>query len=141
MVAMVAVAMSAVACVGRAQEPQGGAPTLHVSTQLVVLDVVVTDKKGNVVTRVLTKDDFQVLDGGVPQTIRHFETPVEHTMPEPGTAVVRSAADLKKIGDAPVTILVIDELKGRFEDMSFARQMLVKYLASQPAVLAECGGV
>lgn len=117
------------------QQPAGGAPTLHVTTRLVVLDVVVTDKKGKLVDRKLTKDDFQVVDSGVVQTIRHFETPDEHRMPDPGKAIVHSAADLARIGDAPVTIMVIDELNGRFEDMSYARQMLVKYLESQPPVL------
>jgi polygalacturonase len=29
--------------------------------------------------------------------------------------------------DAPVTILVLDELNSRFEDMSFSRQMMMKY--------------
>ena len=58
-------------------------------------------------------------------------------MPASDTAIVNSAADLKKIGDAPVTILVLDELNSRFEDMSFSRQMMIKYLQSQPAVLKE----
>ena len=58
-------------------------------------------------------------------------------MPASEEAIVNSAADLKKIGDAPVTVLVLDELNSRFEDMSFSRQMMVKYLQAQPAVLKE----
>jgi hypothetical protein len=54
-----------------------------------------------------------------------------------GRAIVSSAADLKKIGDAPVAVLVLDELNSRFEDMGFSRQMMVKYLEAQPAVLQE----
>jgi VWFA-related protein len=117
------------------QQPPAGANTLHVTTQLVVLDVVVTDHHGNLVTRPLTRDDFTIIDGNTPQTIRNFETPDQHQMPSPGSAIVNSAADLPKIGDAPVTILVLDELNNRFEDMSYARQMLEKYLKSQPAIL------
>jgi VWFA-related protein len=132
--------------VARAQEPAGGssaggASTIRVTTRIVVLDVVVTDKKGNVVTRPLGKDDFTVLEDGVPQTLRSFETPAEHVIPAgagpAGAAVVNSAADLKKIGDAPVTVLVLDELNSTFEEMSYARQMMVKYLQKQPAVLKE----
>ncbi len=120
--------------VARAQEPAGGssaggASTIRVTTRIVVLDVVVTDKKGNVVTRSLGKDDFTVLEDGVPQTLRSFETPAEHVIPAgagpAGAAVVNSAADLKKIGDAPVTVLVLDELNSTFEEMSYARQMMV----------------
>jgi VWFA-related protein len=117
---------------------QAAAPqTLKVTTRIVVLDVVVTDKKGNPINRELTPDDFTVLEDKQPQQIRSFEMPGEHRMPPGDTAIVHSAADLKKIGDAPVTILVLDELNSRFEDMSFARQMLIKYLQVQPAVLRE----
>ncbi len=111
--------------------------TLKVTTRIVVLDVVVTDKKGNLVPRELTRDDFTVLEDGQQQVIRSFEPPKDHRMPVRGEAIVSSAADLKKIGDAPVTVLVLDELNSRFEDMSFSRQMMVKYLEAQPAVLQE----
>jgi VWFA-related protein len=120
--------------------PQGyTASTLKVTTRIVVLDVVVTDKQGNPVDRPLTKDDFTVYEDKLPQTIRSFEVPSEHRMPPApdGQAIVHSAADLSKIGDAPVTVLVLDELNSRFEDMSFSRQMMVKYLQSQPPVLQQ----
>jgi VWFA-related protein len=117
---------------------QAKAPaTIKVTTRIVVLDVVVTDKKGKLVERDLTRDDFSVFEDGKPQEIRSFEPPSEHRMPSADKAIVSSAADLSKIGDAPVTILVLDELNSRFEDMSFARQMMVKYLQAQPAVLRE----
>jgi VWFA-related protein len=113
------------------------ASTLKVTTRIVVLDVVVTDKQGKLVDRPLTKDDFTIFEDRVPQTIRSFETPSDHTMPTvvAGQAVVNSAADLKKIGDAPVTVLVLDELNSKFEDMSYSRQMMIKYLQEQPRVL------
>jgi len=112
---------------------------LSVTTREVVLDVVVTDKKGNLVKRDdLKKDDFTILEDKQPQRVRGFEPPSAHQMP-PVTEkpIVSSAADLKKIGDAPVTVLVLDELNSRFEDMSFSRNAMVKYLESQPAVLKE----
>jgi len=115
---------------------QGRTTTFKVTTQLVTLDIVITDKKGNLVTTPLTRDDFEILDGSTPQRIRSFETPDKHRMPSSEKAIVNSAADLAKIADAPVNVFVIDELNNRFEDMSFARQMLEKYLSSQPAVLS-----
>ncbi len=123
-----------------AQTPVDGgtgqaAPTLKLSTRIVVLDVVVTDRKGDVVTQNLTRDDFTIVEDHVPQTIRSFDAPSAHAMP--AGVVVNSSADLKKIGDAPVTLLVLDELNTIFADMSFSRQAVVKYLQSQPAVLPQ----
>ncbi len=115
------------------QQPQ----TLKLSSRIVVLDVVVTDRKGNLITKALNQDDFTIVEDKQVQTIRSFEPPSAHSMAGNGEAIVHSAADLPKIGDAPVTILVLDELNSRFEDMSFSRQMLVRYLESQPRVLSE----
>ena len=114
--------------------PQETTP-LKLSTRIVVLDAVVTDKKGNLVTTGLTRDDFTVVEDRLPQTIRSFDAPAAHAMPP--EVEVKSAADLKRIGDAPVTLLVLDELNSRFEDMAFSRQAMVKYLQSQPVVLKQ----
>ncbi len=115
--------------------PQQPTTTLKLSTRIVVLDVVVTDKDHKVVDSGLTRDDFTIVEDKVPQTIRSFEEPPTHAMPVGVT--VSSAADLKKIGSAPVTLLVVDELNTKFEDISFARKAMVKYLQAQPPVLAQ----
>jgi VWFA-related protein len=121
-----------------AQTGSNATTTFSVTARIVVLDVVVTDKKGKLVHREdLTPADFSVFEDGTPQTIRSFEPPAKHRMPASDKPIVNSAADLKLIGDAPVTLLVLDELNSKFEDMSFSRQMMVKYLQSQPAVLKE----
>ena len=117
-------------------QPTGQGFKLTVNARIVVLDVVVTDKKGNLVkTPLLTRDDFTIYEDGKPQRMRSFEPPTAHEMPPTAAPIVNSASDLKKIGDAPVTILVLDELNSRFEDMSFSRNAMIKYLQSQPAVL------
>ena len=108
--------------------------TLKLSTRIVVLDVVVTDRKGRLMTG-LKRDDFTIVEDKQPQTIRSFEPPSAHV--QPASVVVSSSADLKRIGDAPVTLLVLDALNTRFEDTAFCRQALVKYLQSQPAVLVQ----
>jgi VWFA-related protein len=117
---------------------QPSTPELKVNVRLVTLDIVVTDKKGNLVTD-LPKDDFHVFEDAQEQTIRTFEPPSLHQMPRSADgkpiAIVTSAADLPKIGNAPVTLLVLDELNTPFSDMSFARQSLEKYLRAQPEVL------
>ena len=131
---------------GLAAHAQSGTPsadavtTLKVKARIVVLDVTVTDKAGKLVDN-LTQKDFSVLEDRVPQPIRSFEPPSAHTMPgsmpEKPVDLVHSAADLPKIGRAPVTILVLDELNTRFEDMSYGRNQLIKYLQTQGPVLAQ----
>ena len=74
------------------QNGTGLPATLKVTTRIVVLDVVVTDKKGNLVHRDLTRDDFTIFEDKHPQTIRSFEPPSEHRMPPSETAIVNSAA-------------------------------------------------
>jgi len=134
-IAIVSVA-SGIAREGWAQQPQAGAgSTLTVTTQLVTLDVTVNDKAGHPVVD-LGKSDFNVKENGIPQKVRYFEPPSAHRMPTPGE-VVRSSADLAKIGDAPVSLLVLDEINTPFADMALARSALERYLKAQPDVLSE----
>jgi VWFA-related protein len=115
--------------------PQKITPDLTVNARLVVLDVVVTDKAGHLVDG-LTKGDFTVYEDRTAQTIASFEGPEQHRLPANlGADAIQSTADLAKAPNAPVTVLVLDELNTRFEDMSFARYALEKYLNTQPAIL------
>ena len=106
------------------------------TSRLVVVDVVVTDKTGKPVTN-LGKDKFVIYEDGVKQTVKAFDPPSGHMMPvgSAETPVVKSVADLSKIGTAPVNVLVFDELNTPFHDLAFARQQMEKYLMSQPNVL------
>ncbi len=61
------------------QPPQSQQPTFKVQVDYVEVDVVVTDKQGNLV-RDLKKEDFQVLEDGKAQTISAFtmvDIPIE----------------------------------------------------------------
>lgn len=114
---------------------QGGF-TLQLKSQLVVLDVVVTNKKGENV-RHLTKDDFAVYEDKTPQPLLGFE---EHVPPPDNAApvAIHSTAELDRLEpQAPVSILVLDELTSKFEDLAFARYSLKKYLDAQGDVLAQ----
>jgi VWFA-related protein len=105
-------------------------PTLRVYVNRVVLDVVVTDQKGNLVTG-LTKDDFKVTDAKEPQTVTNFDIAAAHLVnPD---AIINSTADLDRLApDAPVNIILLDEFNTLFEDEAFARYSLKKYLEKQP---------
>jgi VWFA-related protein len=112
------------------------AATLKVNSRLVVLDVSVTDSKGNPVLD-LKKDEIRVYESDRLQKVRSFDTPETHAMPAGSTetVLVRGTADLPKIGEAPVTIIVLDELNLNFADESYAHQKLEAWLKTQPAVL------
>ncbi len=102
-----------------------------------MLDIVVTDKQGKSIQRTLRPEDFNVLEDGVSQRISSFEAPAEHRISGAEHPVVKSADDLKNIGQSPVDVVVLDELNTRVEDMAYARWMLLKYLQSQPPVLRQ----
>jgi VWFA-related protein len=116
------------------QTSYDGVPTFSLTTRLVVLDVVVTDKAGQIV-RGLGKEDFTILEDGAAQSVRSFEGLEKHALPP--EVKIESTADLAKAPDAPVSILVLDELNTAFGDMSFARASLTSYLNHQPAVLTQ----
>jgi hypothetical protein len=58
--------------------PDHPASTITVTTRLVILDVVVTDKYGAPVEN-LTRDDFIVTEDKVPQQVRTLELPGEQS--------------------------------------------------------------
>jgi VWFA-related protein len=123
-------------CAQEAPVQSTDATTLHVSSRLVVLDVVVIDRNGKFVSN-LDRSQFTVTEDKVPQAIRNFDPPDGHEMP-PGSAgkmVVESSADLPKIGNAPVNILVFDEVNTPFLQLAYARQMMERYLKRMPEVL------
>jgi VWFA-related protein len=110
-------------------------PTIRVEAREVVLDVVVTDRKGNFVNG-LTQGEFTILEDKAKQKIISFQPPSVH-MRSPEAPAVNSSNDLTKIGTAPVTILVLDELNTQFTDMAYARGSMEKWLSEQPAKLMQ----
>jgi VWFA-related protein len=112
--------------------------TLQVESQIVLLDVSVTDANGKPVTD-LRPEEFRITEKNVPQTIASFEPPSAHILPaaDAGKVLVNSTADLGKIGQAPVTLIVIDELDMTFAARAYARTRLIEWLKCQPEALAQ----
>lgn len=112
--------------------------TFQIESQLVLLDVVVTDENGKVVTN-LRRDDFTVYENGIAQTIRNFDPPGEErakVLALPATAPKdRNGHD--NWGDAPLAILVIDALNTPFEEVAYVRNQVDRFLQAQPALLNE----
>src|SRR5437762_3407290 len=108
--------------------PQG--PTFKVRVDYVEVDVVVTDRQGNLV-RDLKKEDFQVLEDGKSQAINTFtmvDIPIERA-DRPLFAESPIEPDVKtneKPFDGRVYVMVIDDLHTRF-----GRSIRVKAAAKQ----------
>jgi len=131
------------AALSQATAPQSipaGRQVLHVESDIVLLDVVVTDRKGNLVNG-LVKNDFQVFEDKTPEKILSFDAPATliapatHNAPPP---LISSTADLDRLTpQAPVTIIVLDEVNTQFVDEAFARYSLSKYLDAQGDTLRQ----
>lgn len=106
-----------------------GVYTLRRNARIVILDVVVTDKQGNLV-KDLKREDFHITEAKEDQAILNFEETGSH-LPDASTSI-GSTAELDRIAPrAPVNIILLDEFNTRFEDMAFARYSLKKFLAAQ----------
>jgi VWFA-related protein len=118
--------------------PSQPVPTIKAGTQIVIVDVVVTDSKGHPVHD-LKASDFVVLENNVSQPIRHFE---EHT-----AITAAEAAKLPPMPRMPpgiytnytpaaasgaVNVLLLDTLNTPMKDQSFVREQLKQYLKSAP---------
>lgn len=139
-------ALAAALVPAQTQQPAPAAPapaqapkpavTLHASTQLVVVDVVVTDKNRKPIHG-LKQADFALTEDNAPQALNHFE---EHS--------AMTAADATKFQEMPklspgfftnytpepvngaVNILLLDTLNTPLKDQMFVRQQLLAYLNS-----------
>jgi len=120
--------------------PQASTPvaTIHARTDLVVVDVVVTDSKKNPVHG-LQKSDFILTEDGKPQTIRNFE---EHTALPASEIVVKPAPKLPPglfsnkpaaLVNGPVNVLLLDYMNTPLNAHANAKQQLLEYLDKAPA--------
>ena len=119
-------------------QPQSAAQvaTLRAFSNLVVIDVVVTDSNKSPVHG-LKQSDFTLLENGKEQTIRHFE---EHS---PGPAVSIALAPKLPAGlfsnisaaptNGPVNVLLLDYLNTPLTFQPNARKQLLDYMDKAPA--------
>lgn len=113
------------------QSAQTPAETLHASTQLVIVDVVVEDRSGHPVHG-LTSNNFVLTEQKKPQTIRNFE---EHSATSkkvgPPLAPMPPGifTDYSPVApDSTLNVLLIDALNTPMKDQMFVRQQLLDYI-------------
>jgi VWFA-related protein len=118
-----------------AQQPPPAQPpspplTFKVEVNYVEIDAVVTDAQGNFV-RNLTKDDFQVVEDGTPQTVSAFanvDIPIERADPPlfAKNVIPPDVATNRTPFEGRVFVIVIDDLH-----INFARTPRVRAAAKQ----------
>ncbi|MGI4801732.1 MAG: VWA domain-containing protein [Janthinobacterium lividum] len=130
-------------CYAQSQGDGNGAPdnqsgyTLKLRSELVSLDVVVRNSKGELV-RGLHRQDFSVTEGKVPQEIVSFDATYPALANGQPTVQINSTAELdRREPNAPVTILILDEITIGFADQYLARYAVEQYLRKQGNVLSQ----
>jgi len=115
-------------------QPQS--PVLKSEVRVVLVDVVVTQKKDQPVGG-LRREDFQILEDGKPQTISYFEEhSVAPSLPPAKTPALPpntfSNAQSAAQPDA-VNVLLLDWLNTQPQDRPFAQKQIADYIRRMPA--------
>ncbi len=107
-----------------------------ISTELVQVDVVVTDKQGRPVTG-LTADDFTVLEDGRPQRISHFMVTAHAmaaaapTAAAPATAPAEKPAAAEEAPSGRFIVLAVDDLHMSASSLANAKAALKRFVDRQ----------
>lgn len=115
------------------QAPQAGPtippPTIRVTTHMVLVDVVVTDKQGKAIAG-LKPEDFTVEENGKPQKIASLTTPAD-TIPAPGQPLppgIYSNKPQNRSTGSPITVMLLDALNTEFSDQAYARGQMLAFV-------------
>ena len=119
-------------CFGQTpKQPTPDDVPIRISTELVQIDVVVTDKFGKIV-KGLARDDFQLSERGKKQTLSFFEYVEGSAKPKRGAAPatqVPTRSDGLTEGEVNrIVAFIVDDLTTRPEDLIQIRQMLTGFV-------------
>ncbi len=117
-----------------APDSSNAVATIKTKVRLVLVDVVVTNGKGDAVTG-LQKDDFQILEDGKPQTISTFEEhhgapPTQIKLPTLPPHVYTNFPATQTADS--VNVLLLDALNTPSRDQSYVHSQMIKYLKTIP---------
>ena len=114
-------------------DAQVPAPTIRVTTHMVLVDVVVTDKQGKPVLG-LEPENFALEENGKAQKIAAFVTPEQNQPPAPGPTlppgIYSNRAQYRAPG-GPITVLLLDATNTQFKDQAYARRQMLRFVREQ----------
>jgi VWFA-related protein len=121
-------------CAQQAQQsaPTIPAPTIRVTTHMVLVDAVVTDKQGKAVMG-LRPEDFVVEENGKAQKIVSLTTPTENTpVPKPPLppGIYSNRPEYRSPG-GPITVMLLDALNTPFTNQGYARRQMLAFVQEQ----------
>jgi VWFA-related protein len=109
-------------------------PTFKAKARLVLLDIVVTNNKGEPVTG-LKKEDFELFEDGKPQSVSTFEeykgAPPSQTKLPPMPPNVYTNFPLVQTADS-VNVILLDALNTPTSDQVYVHSQMIKYLKTIP---------
>lgn len=137
---LLATAMATAQPVAPRQADKSPAPlpvtTIHTTSPLVLVDVVVTDKHGQLIHG-FTAKDFHVFEGATEQHLSTFE---EHRSTAASPAAIIASLDPDTYTNRPVSaqsaplcVILLDSLNTALSDQSYAHSELLKLAESLPA--------
>jgi VWFA-related protein len=114
---------------------QTSSPSLKARTQLVIVDVVVTDSKQNPVHN-LSASDFAVLENNAPQRIKSFEEHPTASPAKPEPPLVLPPGNFTNYTNvpagAPLNILLLDTLNTPNDAQIYVRNQIRLFLKKSP---------
>jgi VWFA-related protein len=112
--------------------PSIPAPTIRVTTHMVLVDVVVTDKQAKAI-RGLGPEDFVVEENGKTQKISTLTMPSDNALAAVPAlpAGIYSNKPQYRSTDAPITVMLIDALNTPFSNQSYARRQMLAFVKEQ----------
>ena len=115
-------------------ETSQSSTVLRTTTRLVLLNVVAVDERGAPVLD-LKEEDFTVLEDGKPQKISSFRLlqPVK-TVQTAKSLPPGTVTNAPQYSGSSLNVILLDTANAEFTSHVYAQDMLIKYLASNPAI-------
>lgn len=123
----------------RLSDSQSPTPTLHVSSRIVYVDIVVRDSRGKIV-RGLTQNDFRISEDGASQKVDLFSAFTDASLATTGnSSPITSEAkpgllntSSENTSPGTVNIVLFDLLNTSLPSQMYARKQMLKFLAGLP---------
>ena len=104
--------------------------TIRVTTHMVLVDVVVTDKQGKALTG-LRPEDFVVEENGKMQKVASLATPSENSPAAALPAGIYSNRAQYRSPGGPITVMLLDAIDTPFTNQAYARTQMLRFVQEQ----------